>query len=256
MTDTIEKIKVVNSSLRTAMVGILLTVVGYSGCLGYSQLIRPGQEAQKKLAALQEEFEVQKVALQESKKLAQKLQTSLKLLKVDRRLANVRVKTKGVDETTGQPYLDVDYWEVSQSGDVAVGNVRPFRLKGDKLYVDCWVVQFEDKYVENADALRNASLCVMKSIWGDLDGPNQGHSLDEEASGEIPVVYQSEHGVNEFEKKIWTDFWGVSNDPVKQKEMGIRASHGQVNYMKVEQGKTYQVEVRASGGASIRTLEN
>ena len=28
--------------------------------------------------------------------------------------------------------------------------------------------------------------------------------------------------------------------------MGIKATHGQVNYLQIEEGQTYQVEVRAS----------
>ncbi|MBX3419661.1 MAG: hypothetical protein KF851_18855 [Pirellulaceae bacterium] len=256
MADTIEKIRIVDSAIRTALLALVLSILGYGGCLGYNHFVVPGQLAQKELDKLREDYEVQTVALQESRQKIDKLQTSLRLLKIDRRLANIKILEKGIDEATGKPFLNVDFWEVSHHGDTPVGDVRTFRLNGDKMYVDCWIVQFEDEYVENADALRNASLCVLKSIWGDMDGPNGGHVLDYAGSDDqVPVVYQGSGDASEFEHKIWSDFWAVSNDPQRQKELGIRASHGQVNYMQVEEGRTYQVEVRASGGASFRTLD-
>lgn len=250
MTDTLEKIKIVNSAIRTGLIAVMVGALGYSGCIGYNQFIRPGQVAQQELIKLQSDYQQQTAELEKARRLNQKLETSLKLLKIDRRIANIKVVNQG--EADGKPFLDVEYSEVSNSG-APIGPVRPFRLNGQKLYVDCWLVQFEDKYVEDADELRQASLCVMKSIWGELDGPEQGHSLDYPQDENIPVTYR-ELGTNDFEKKIWSDFWGVSNDPAKQKELGIRASHGQVNYMQVETGRTYQVEVRASGGATIKTL--
>lgn len=256
MVDTIQKIQIVNSAIRTALLVLVLAVLGYAGCLGYNHYVLPGQLAQRDLQKLKEEFEQQAVALKESRQMIDKLQTSLRLLKIDRRLANIKVREKGIDEATGKPFLNVDFWEVSHSGETPIGAVRSFRLNGDKMYVDCWLVQFEDEYIEKNDALRNASLCVLKSIWGDLDGPHGGHSLDYAQEGEqVPTVYKGEGDASEFERKIWSDFWAVSNDPKRQKELGIRASHGQVNYMQVEEGKTYQVEVRASGGASFRTLD-
>lgn len=253
MADTIEKIKIVNSSIRTGLVAVFTAALGYSGCVGYNQFIRPGQEAQQKYIKLQEEYVKQTEELTTTKKLNDKLQTSLKLLKIDRRIANIAVVDQG-KSPDGEPFMDVEYSEVSQSG-APIGDRRRFHLRGERLYVDCWVVQFEDEYVENADPLRHASLCVMKSIWGDLDGPNGGFPLDRAAETDVvPVIYQDTSESSSFERKIWEDFWSVSNDPLKQKELGIRASHGQVNYMRVETGKTYQVEVRASGGTTISPL--
>ena len=124
--------------------------------------------------------------------------------------------------------------------------------------LDAMQTKFEDQYIEQADALRSASLCVFKSIWGDLDGPNGSQSLDrinDTSSPIAPGVYSTHEKANPFEAKIWTDFWTVSNSPEKQKELGIRASHGQVNYMLVETGQVYQVDLRSSGGISLKPID-
>ena len=51
-----------------------------------------------------------------------------------------------------------------------------------------------------------------------------------------------------------TIFWSVANDKRTQEDVGIRAAHGQANYIRVEPGKTYKFNVRASGGGSLEPV--
>lgn len=260
----IENVKVANSVVRTGMLLGLVGGLGYAGWFGYNAYVVPAQQAkaaleklenmQSQYVALEKDFQAQTAELKRAQEQNQRLQTSLKLLKIDRRLANVDILAKGVNEQ-GEPFLDVEFVEISKDAK-PIGEPRKFRLRGDKLYLDCWLVKFEDHYVEQADALRSASLCVFKSIWGDLDGPNGGQSLDQRDSNprSAPGVYGTYEAANEFEAKIWQDFWTVANDPEQQKSLGIRANHGQVNYVLVEPGQTYQIEARASDGVSIKAL--
>jgi hypothetical protein len=206
------------------------------------------------LAELKADFEAQGQQLVAANLAKQKLETALKLIKVDRRLANVTVLEKGTDDR-GQGYLEVRFTEIDGQGN-PVGISRDFTLAGEKLYVDCWIVSFEDKYVEEADPLRSASLCVFKSIYGEIDGPVGAKSLDQDSVqyGKPPGIYNDDLK-NDFEAGIWRDFWSVCNDATKQKELGIRASYGQANYVLAEEGRTYQVQLRASGGASLKPLD-
>ncbi|MFN9249372.1 MAG: hypothetical protein ACK6DS_20135 [Planctomycetota bacterium] len=259
-----ENVKVVNSLVRTVLLLGAVGGLGYAGWYGYENYVVPAQQAkialaelesmQTRFTALEKDFKLQEAELAKAKLENEKLQTSLKLLKIDRRLANVKVLEKGTS-AAGEPFLEVEFVEVNKEGK-PVGEPRQFKLRGDKLYVDCWLVKFEDQYIEQADALRSASLCVFRSIWGDLDGPNGGHSLDRQGEGvTAPGIYASFADANPFEAQIWQDFWTVANDPQKQKGLGIRANHGQVNYVLVEPGQVYQIEARASDGVSIRPLE-
>ena len=147
----------------------------------------------------------------------------------------------------------VRFTEFDEFGD-PIGPSKDFTLRGDRMYVDCWIVTFDDKYVEQADALRSASMCVFKGIYGDLDGPNESQPLDDDSSEGYPVAY-SAGDRSEFADQIWGDFWRLANDEVSQKELGIRAAYGQANYMRVEPGKTYRVNVRSSGGGSLEPVE-
>jgi hypothetical protein len=60
--------------------------------------------------------------------------------------------------------------------------------------------------------------------------------------------------MSDFEKKIWSDFWTLANDPEKAKELGIRAAHGEAVNIRMEAGKRYQVQLRASDGLSITPI--
>ena len=62
--------------------------------------------------------------------------------------------------------------------------------------------------------------------------------------------------MSEFEQKLWTEFWEFANDPVKASEMGIRAAHGEAIAIKVKEGRYYNIELRASGGLSVKPVAN
>jgi hypothetical protein len=269
MADTITKIKTINSAVRTALLVAVTGIAGYGGWIGYDQYVRPGLDAKKAIADAEElrlEIQRQSELLQQQSRellavkseneellrLKQRLETSLKLLKIDQRVANIQVLEKGLNDD-GQPFMEVRFYEVDERGEI-IGSPRDFTIQGEKIYIDGWVVSFEDQYVEEADELRSASLFVFHSIFGELERPADARRLDTQSESSLPGIYKSEQQ-NEFEQKIWSDFWKVSNSRQLQRELGIRASHGQANYMLGEKGQIYQVEIRASGAMSIKPIE-
>jgi hypothetical protein len=122
-------------------------------------------------------------------------------------------------------------------------------LGGDKIYVDYWVVKFEDQYVEQADLDRSTSICLFRKIYGEFQNPADGYVLD--AVGSRPTAYARGGRMSDFEEQIWSDFWDIAHDPARAKQNGIRAAHGEAVYTELRPGKTYRLELRASGGLSI-----
>ena len=113
------------------------------------------------------------------------------------------------------------------------------------MYVDAWVVKFDDKYIEQAAIDRSTSLVLFRRIFGEQQQPAEGFVLDE--SGMRPTIYGRGGNLSELEKKIWGDFWNVANDEARQAELGIRAAHGEAPSLKVQKGKSYRLELRAEG---------
>jgi len=232
--------------------------LGFAGWYTYNTYIVPSRNAQKALAELESlkaDFEEQTKELEQTKVENARLSTANKLLKVTKRLANITVTEMGELED-GVPFFDVLFEEVDSYGN-PVAKAREFRLKGDQLWVDCWVCKFDDDYVEQGDELRGTSLCIFKRILGNLDGQNGGYPLDRlDEDGKVvpPGIYHSGPRMTEFEEKIWSDFWKIANDPELQDEMGIKATHGQIDYLKVEKDRIYSVKANSLGGFDLDPL--
>jgi len=286
MAGTIEKLQTVNSLIRTLLALVVFGGAGAAGWYGYTTYNAAEieerrkdealQEKQQELVASQKQIEKQRqeLAAKENELAAkdakiteqgteilnlneevarkqaeiQRLDTALRLHKMERRLARIRVLDAGLDPANGRKFSQIEFTELNELGD-PVGDSRQFRLDGEMVYVDYWVVKFEDKYVEQADLERGMSICMFSRVFGELQKPKEGFTLDE--PGQRPGSYARGSVLSDFEKKIWDDFWKIANDPQRAAELGIRALHGDAVSIKVEKGKTYRVTVRASGGPEI-----
>lgn len=271
--DFIQRLAVLNQAVRTLMLLSLTGLLGYGGYYGYHQYVLPARElesvradferVQSELSESRKQIEQQTVEINKLSEENDRLTTSLRLIKVDRRLAYLTVTDMGPDPETGEALMKVLFTEVDLDGR-QVGKRRVFTLKGALLNVDCWLAKFEDKYIEQADLVRGTSLCIIRGIRGDKDTDLQ--SIDEGAaymdaipgrdgSDPRPPAYQTLGQISDLEQKIWSDFWRVANDNQLQQELGLRAVHGQVNYIKVEPGATYQLDLRASDGGTMRKVD-
>lgn len=182
-----------------------------------------------------------------------KLETSIRLLKIDHRLAQIKVLSIDEDPESNQPRTTVSLQEIDSEGN-PIGEARKFTIRGRNIYVDFWLAKFEDKYIEESDLLRSTTLCMFKSIYGELEAPADATPI--EKPWIRPEAYASGSKMSEFEKKIWQDFWTIANDSTKSRELGIRANHGQAVYVKAEEGKTYLIQLRASDGLTFKTLDS
>ena len=267
MSKVMENVKTLNSVVRTIMLAGVTGCVGFAGWLGYHNYVVPASEGKKaivELADLQEKYSVTAADNQrlanvneqlgvENDELVEtndRLDTAMKLLKIDRRVANLTVLKKGTDDD-GNPFLKVSFTEMDPEGN-PVGAAKEFTLPGKMFFIDCWVAKFEDEYVEQADELRSATMFAFKSIFGDAQNPKDAFPLDSDSQS-VPGIYQDSRK-SKFESQIWSDFWNVCNDLEKQQELGIRAIHGQANYLPSEEGRTYEVTIRSSGAVSLTPL--
>lgn len=181
-----------------------------------------------------------------------RLDTALRLHKMERRLARVSVLDVKRDPESGVATSTIEFVELNESGD-PIAEPRQFDVEGELVYVDYWVVKFSDEYVEQADLERGTSICLFNRIFGEFQKPKEGWSLDE--PGERPGPYARGSVMSDFEKQIWDDFWNIANDPNQAEELGIRAMHGDAVSIKVQKGKNYRITVRASGGPEIEVEE-
>jgi len=266
-----ENISTLNSFVRTVLAVVVLGGVGGGGWYAYYKYNAKEFEAQEKATKLAEatkKLEDAEADIAAKAKLIQekdtkistlnkdieKLRTRMALLKVDHRLARLTVVNQEKRGEKGDLYTTVEFVELNDEGaPYTTDPARVFDIKGDLVYIDSWVVKFDDKYIEEKDLDRGTSLCIFNRIYGEQQQPIEGFPLDRR--GTRPTGYARGGQETEFERKIWDDFWNIANDPVKAKEMGIRAASGESPNMRVQKGKSYRVTLRASGGLSITPEE-
>jgi uncharacterized coiled-coil protein SlyX len=266
-TSLLEKVSIITSALRTLLVTVLVGGLGFGGWYGYNTYNATeieAKQAAEALALAKVDLEAKEAVIRvkeqeivaltdevaEQQREIERLDTAMRLLKVDHRVALVSVVDQTKDEATNATLTQIDFQEINDNGD-PIGSPKRFEIKGEILYIDSWVVKFDDKYVEQADIDRSTSLVMFRRIFGEMQEPRDGFALDED--GARPAVYGRGGEMSDFEKKIWGDFWEVANNEAKQDELGIRAIHGEAPSIKVKKGKAYRVDLRASGGISITT---
>lgn len=244
----VEAIKTFNTTVRTIIAGGVFGILGYGGFFGYSEYTKH----QRALATAQSQVAQLNVELKEKTDQLERLETSMKLLKTDQRLARLEVLAVKRDEAGKAIESQLQFVELSPSGD-RISAPKRVTLPGDVVYVDNWVIKFDDRFIEKADIARGTSLCLFRRIFSEQQKPTEGFSLDE--VGMRPQVYGRGGQMSSFERQLWTDFWQFANDPTKASKMGIRAANGEAVSIQIREGKSYAIELRTSGGLSIKPID-
>lgn len=177
------------------------------------------------------------------------LDVALALLKVDSRVGRVVVLDQGPGpEAPDLIRTRVRFSELDAEGEPLGEGVEAV-VDGTVLYLEALVIKFDDAHVESGDWLRGTSVCLFQRMFGDDQKPSEGTPID--PTGTQPMIYASDDGLDPFHMELWEDFWDLANDPERAAEKGVRAIHGEAPFMELRPGKSYRVELRASGGLTI-----
>lgn len=252
--------------IRFVSATLLLGALGYGGGWVYTNFFGSSlllQQKQQELLQVQsdlknvqaraanQEMMIQQMGtdLEDSREQIARLDTSLKLLKTNHRIALVEVVRQDANPQSGAVTTEFRFQEINDQGQ-PVSSSRTFRVDGDKVYFDYWVVKFADELVESGGE-GASSLCLFRRLYGEYQQPIQGYTLDE--ANTRPAAYGN-GPINEYEREIWSNFWTIANDEQLAAGMGIRAAHGEAVYIQLQPGMKYQVLLRASDGLTIRPL--
>lgn len=191
--------------------------------------------------------------LREQRELVRNLKTLVERLTKDERQAEVSVIEQSSHRTKFK------FAEFDEQGK-PVGKPRDFELEGSEIYFDTLVIKFEENYKpldeamlknpEIAQQLVKKSIILFRRVFSEKQKPEDGSPLD--VNGDSPVVYAGENPPSKAERELWANFWKLANDAELAKDHGVRAAHGQAVSMKLENGKKYIIESRASGELTIR----
>jgi hypothetical protein len=241
------------NQLIGALVAVaILGVVGVGGWLGYRFFFADRFEAERNEQKLiEQELQIQELTsqLEAASVENQRLVTANRLLKVDARLARLKVINQEGSKEEGNLRTYFSFVEVDEQGN-PLDKEKVGSVEGDVVYVDGLVVKYLDEYVEDGDdPMRATSACLFRRIFGEKQQPAEGMPLD--PVGNRPAAYRAGYEMSAEERQIWDNFWEIANNPELAKEAGVRAAHGEAPYMQLKPGKTYRIQLRASGGLTI-----
>ena len=198
--------------------------------------------AKSELRSLKSQFRLQEKALGLHQKAQSFHSTTLNLLKIDRRVANVNVIETDVDNNRG-PSMLVRFSEVNRNGET--GSPRDFVLSGETIYIDVLHVCIARGFPSRV--LSTAIICSFTKIYGDRDNPKYAERLDVKTTEHTgPGIYCTDFP-SEIEKRIWRDFWTIADDPVLQNKLGLKACAVQTISTRADPGCMYQVTLRVNG---------
>jgi hypothetical protein len=266
-----DTIRTVNSTLRTLLFGALLVGAGLVGWKGYSFYNEPQQklavkqqeldsarsklvQREQELATRMEELAKLETEFQVQVEQIDRLETSMRLLKLSHRIARLHVVDQQENAESGRIETTVKFFEVNDEGAPIDDRRRQFKVEGDRIYVECLVAKFEDKYVEHSDLDRSTAICLFQRIFGEYQQPQEGFELDK--IGSSPTSYARGGQMSDFEQQIWGDFWNIANNQKKAAELGIRAAHADAPSTRVRKGKTYELELRSTGEFTLKPVES
>jgi hypothetical protein len=205
-------------------------------------------EQEREIAVREERIAELGVEIAARDEKIRQLESALRLLKVDHRIALLEVLTQetGAD---GVALTRVRFTELREDG-APLGPSIEAELRGTRVYVEALVIRFDDTYVEQGDALRGTSVCLFERLFGDKQEPAQGTPIDK--SGQMPRAYGDEEGPDPFFQDLWRHFWDYANDPRAAEKKGVRALQGEAPSVEARVGMRYRVELRASGGLVLK----
>ena len=257
-----ETVHTLNSALRTLLLAVLMIAAGFAGWKGYALYNEPQEKLAEKERELnqvradlvQRDERITEISADLAAKTAQleRAETSLRLLKLNHRVARLHVLDQQIDPESEKVTSTIEFFEVNEEGAPIDEKRQKFEIEGDRVYVECLVAKFEDKYIEAADLDRATAICSFQRIFGEYQKPTEGYELDK--VGSSPTSYARGGKISEFEQRIWDDFWDIAGDRKKAAQIGIRAAHADAPSTQVRKGMTYELELRSTGEFTLRPL--
>jgi len=180
-------------------------------------------------------------------------QARIAFLRERRRLARVGDVEREVGPD-GKVRTRFHFQEVDEDGR-PLGPPQEFTVEGDLAYFEALVVKFDEEFARRHDLEPGSTLLLFRRIFGEHRAPAEGYPVD--SVGQRPLGYADDPAAA-FHDRLWRDFWDYALQPEVLQEAGIRAMHGEAPFVKLEPGREYVLELRSTGGLTIRpepTLE-
>lgn len=179
-----------------------------------------------------------------------RLEVANRFLRLDHRVARIEVIDQSpIEGEDGAVETTIVFTEIDPEGE-AMGQGETMVIRGKQLYIDSMVVKFDDSFIEAGDALRGTSVAVFKRLFSDAVAPEAGIPID--SKNKHPLPFRGDDLPDPMYADLFERIWDYANDPEAAAELGVRAIQGEAPSIEARPGKIYRIELRQSGGLTIR----
>jgi len=175
------------------------------------------------------------------------LRKIIERLHAETRKADVLVTKSEFDEVTKKIKTTIKFLEYDAQGKPL--EPKYFTFQGNVIQFQSLVIRFADKLVESGDRLRGKSAAFFMKAFV-LDGTNTQEFDITKAHG-IPGGYRVSEKANEFEIKLWQEFWNYALDPKKRGHGGIKNAQIEAPGSMFLPGTIYTLVIEHDGGLRI-----
>lgn len=184
-----------------------------------------------------------KTQLYENKVLKQIIQR----LEAESRIAEVLVTNVGYDEKDRKIKTTIKFLEYGSDGKPL--DPKYFTFAGNIIQFQSLVIRFNDINIRRADKLRGKSAYLFWKVFM-LDGKNT-QEYDIAQISQVPEGYKVEVENNEFEKKLWMEFWQYALNNEEAKRLGIKNAQIEAPGTMFIPGMIYTIKIEHDGGMRI-----
>ena len=175
------------------------------------------------------------------------LRKIIERLHAETRRADVLVTKSEFDEATKKIKTTIKFLEYDALGKPL--EPKYFTFEGNVIQFQSLVIRFSDKLVEAGDRLRGKSVAFFMKAFV-LDGSNT-QEFEITKANEVPGGYRVSDKTNEFEAKLWEEFWGYALDPKKREHAGIKNAQIEAPGSMFLPGTIYTLKIEHDGGLRI-----
>lgn len=170
-------------------------------------------------------------------------------LSADSRVAEVLVTASSYNESTRKIETTIKFLEYDAEGKSLPP--RYFTFQGNIIQFQALVIRFQDRLVQAGDRVRGKSAYLFLRAFILESGNYQAFDLTD--FRQIPQGYKLPGVKNEFEMKLWQEFWDYALDPKARERMGIKNAQIEAPGSIFVPGTIYTLKIEHDGGLRIDT---
>jgi hypothetical protein len=166
--------------MATLVIAVVVSIAGFLGYDAYNSRFRLAEQLEQSTAEIKKNKEqitqLQNEVVEKNQQI-DKLDMSLRLMKVDHRVAEIVVLDQWKSDVANRLKTKLLFRDVDDQGNNLDPMPKVVTIDGDIVYVDALVMKFTDELVESGDPTHSTSVYLFRRLFGEHQNAADGFAL-------------------------------------------------------------------------------